>query len=193
MPAADAARIRAFATPAEWNAWLAAHHDREPELWLRLYKKASGIPSIDWEEAVVEALCWGWIDGIRKSGDDASYLQRFTPRRRGSVWSQKNRSHVERLLAEGRMQPAGLAQVAEAKADGRWDAAYEGSATMQVPADFLAALKAAPPTAQETFAGLNRQNLYSIAYRLNTAKRPETRAKRIGDFIAMLARGERFH
>ena len=180
-------------TPDAWSAWLAENHGREPLIWLRLYKKASGTPSITWEQAVIEALCWGWIDGQAKSLDDASWQQRFTPRRAKSGWSQKNCGHVERLIAAGRMQPAGLAQVAAAKADGRWDAAYAGSKDAETPADFMAALAAAPLAAQVTFSSLNRQNLFAIYHRLTTAKRAETRAKRIADFIAVLERGEKFH
>ncbi|MGB8812205.1 MAG: YdeI/OmpD-associated family protein [Paracoccaceae bacterium] len=189
----DPARIRAFATPQDWAHWLAENHATAPELWLRVFKKASGIQSLDWEQAVVEALAWGWIDGIKKAYDDTSYIQRFTPRRKGSIWSQKNRAHVERLLAEGRMQAPGIAHITAAQANGRWEAAYAGGAAMEIPADFLAALANAPQTARDTYADLNRQNLYAICYRLNAAKRADTRTKRIAEFIAMLARGERFH
>ena len=124
MPTADPARIRSFATPAEWDTWLAEHHATETELWIKHFKKASGIPSVNWEEAVIGALAWGWIDGVRHGLDGESYLQRFTPRRPKSPWSMKNRTHVDRLLTEGKMHPAGLAQVQAAKADGRWEAAY---------------------------------------------------------------------
>lgn len=181
----------ALPTPDAWSAWLAENHGREPLIWLRLYKKASGILSITWEQAVIEALCWGWIDGQTKSLDETSWQQRFTPRRAKSIWSQKNCGHVERLIAEGRMQPAGLAQVAAAKADGRWDAAYAGSKDAETPDDFLVALAAGPSAAQATFDSLNRQNLFAIYHRLTLAKRPETRAKRIADFIDMLERGEK--
>lgn len=181
-----------FATPADWRAWLQAHHATTPELTLKLYKKASGTPSITWEEAVIEALAFGWIDSTKRPGGSDHWLQRFSPRKPRSGWSQKNRTHVEKLIAEGRMTPAGLAQVQAAKADGRWDAAYAGGKDAKVPQDFLDAL-AHNPKAAETYKTLNAQNLFAIYYRLTTAKRPETRAKRIADFLAMLERGERFH
>ena len=181
-----------FATPEDWRAWLEAHHATDTEVMLKLYKKASGTPSITWEEAVIEALAFGWIDGIKRSGDDVHWLQRFTPRKPRSTWSQKNRTHVERLIATGRMAPAGLAQVKAAQADGRWDLAYSGGKSAEVPQDFLEAL-AQNPDAARSYDSLNAQNRYAIYYRLTTAKRPVTRAKRIADFVALLARGERFH
>ena len=180
-----------FATPEDWSNWLAANHATETELWIRLFRKASSTPSITWEQAVIEALCWGWIDGQTKPFDDTSWQQRFTPRRKGGSWSQKNVGHAERLIADGRMQPAGLAHIDAAKASGRWDAAYAGSANAEVPPDFLAALALAPDTAKLAFAGLDRKNIFAIYHRLLSAKRPETRAKRIDDFIATLSRGER--
>ena len=180
-------------TPAHWNDWLSLHHAGTAEVWLKLYRKGSGIPSIDWEQAVIEALCWGWIDGQKKSGDGTFWLQRFTPRRKGSGWSQKNCGHVERLIGDGRMAASGLAQVAAAKADGRWQAAYSGSKGAVVPDDFLAALAAASDPARTMFASLNRQNVFAIYIRVTTARRPETRAKRIADFVAMLARGEKLY
>ncbi|MFM7333400.1 MAG: YdeI/OmpD-associated family protein [Tabrizicola sp.] len=179
-----------FATPQDWRAWLEAHHAMETELTLKLYKKASGILSITWEEAVIEALAFGWIDGVKRPGDDTYWLQRFTPRKPRSGWSQKNRAHAEKLIAEGRMAPAGLAQVHAAKADGRWEAAYAGGKDAQVPQDFLDALT---PAAAATYQTLNAQNRFAIYYRLTSAKRPETRAKRMADFVAMLERGERLY
>lgn len=179
-----------FATPGDWREWLAAHHATESEAILKLYRKGSGIPSITWEEAVIEALAYGWIDGVKRSGGPDYWLQRFTPRKARSAWSQKNRTHAEHLISEGRMAPAGLKQVEAAKADGRWDAAYAGSREAEVPQDFLDALT---PEAALTYATLNAQNRYAIYYRLTTAKRPETRAKRIAEFVALLSRGERFH
>lgn len=179
-----------FATPQAWRAWLEANHATAPEAVLKLYKKASGILSITWEEAVIEALAFGWIDGVKRPGDDQHWLQRFTPRKPRSAWSQKNRAHVEKLIAEGRMTPAGLKQVEAAKADGRWGAAYAGGKDAQVPQDFLDALT---PAATATYKTLNAQNRFALYYRLTTAKRPETRAKRIADFVAMLERGERFY
>lgn len=180
-----------FATPQDWANWLAINHSTETELWIRLFRKASGTPSITWEQAVIEALCWGWIDGQTKPFDETSWQQRFTPRRKGGTWSQKNVGHAERLIADGRMQPAGLVHIEAAKANGRWDAAYAGSKDAEIPADFMLALAAGPATAQASFAKLNRQNLFAIYHHLISAKRPETRAKRIADFVAKLAQGER--
>lgn len=179
-----------FATPEDWRAWLGAHHATATEVTLKLYKKSSGIPSITWEEAVIEALAFGWIDGIKRPGDDRHWLQRFTPRKPRSGWSQKNRAHAEKLIAEGRMTPAGLKQVEAAKADGRWDVAYAGGKDAQVPQDFLDALTLA---AAATYATLNARNRFAIYYRLTTAKRPETRTKRFAEIMAVLERGERFY
>jgi uncharacterized protein YdeI (YjbR/CyaY-like superfamily) len=180
------------ATAQHWNDWLRDHHGTQTEVMLRLFRKGSGAASVTWEEAVVEALAWGWIDSIKLPYDDQSWLQRFSPRKARSVWSQKNRAHVEALIAKGRMQPAGLAHVTAAQANGRWDTAYAGAKDAQVPADFLAAL-ALNPQAQAVYATLNAANRYAIYHRLTTAKRVETRTKRITDFVAMLARGEVFH
>ena len=177
-----------FATPQDWRDWLQANHATTPELTLKLYKKASGTPSITWEEAVIEALAFGWIDSTKRPGGPDHWFQRFSPRKPRSGWSQKNRAHVEKLIADGRMTLAGLTQVQAAKADGRWDAAYAGGKNAQVPQDFLNALT---PEAAQTYRTLNAQNRFAIYYRLTTAKRPETRAKRIADFVAMLGRGER--
>jgi uncharacterized protein YdeI (YjbR/CyaY-like superfamily) len=141
---------------------------------------------------VIEALAWGWIDGVKRSQDAQSWVQRFTPRRARSGWSQRNRGHAERLIAAGRMQASGLAQVTAAKADGRWDTAYAGR-DFTVPQEFLDALAAASDSARAHFAGLNRKNLFALYYRLTTAKRAETRAKRLAEFVAMMERGERFH
>jgi uncharacterized protein YdeI (YjbR/CyaY-like superfamily) len=179
-----------FATPAAWRAWLEAHHATTAELTLKLYKKASGIPSITWEEAVIEALAFGWIDSTKRPGGEDHWLQRFTPRKPRSGWSQKNRAHVEKLIAEGRLTPAGLLHVDAAKADGRWDAAYAGGRDAQVPQDFLDALT---PKAANAYETLNAKNRFAIYYRLTTAKRPETRGKRIAEFVAMLERGEVFY
>lgn len=192
MPEPDPNRIRAFATPDDFWTWLEVNHTSEPELWLKIYKKASGKPSVDWNEAVIEALCWGWIDGVKKSLDEEAFLQRFTPRRAGSNWSKRNREHVERLLGEGRMQPPGMVHVEAAQADGRWEAAYTPASEMTIPEDFIAAL-AERPTAQAFFATLNKQNLYAIGYRLQTAKKPETRQKRFNQFLAMLEKGEKLY
>jgi uncharacterized protein YdeI (YjbR/CyaY-like superfamily) len=192
MPEPDKTRIRSFEdAPAFWQ-WLAQNHDSEPELWLKIYKKGSGQKTIDWEGAVIEALCWGWIDGIKKPLDDQAYLQRFTPRRPGSNWSKRNREHVERLMAEGRMQEPGLIHVRAAQADGRWQSAYAPASEMTMPEDFMAALEERP-FAKAFFETLNRQNRYAIAYRLQTAKKPETRQKRFDSFLAMLEKEEKLY
>ena len=187
-----AAASVAFATSAHLDKWLRANHARATELWVRIYKKGSGTPSVDWNDCVVAALAWGWIDGHKKSLDEDSFLQRLTPRRPKSNWSQKNCAHAERLIAEGLMQPAGLAHVEAARADGRWAQAYAGSATMVIPDDFLAAL-GKNAAAKRFYATLDRRNLFSIYHRVTTAKREATRTKRIADIVAKLARGEVFH
>ena len=181
-----------FADGAAFGRWLAMNHAAETEVLVQMFKASSGVPSIKWEEAVIEALAWGWIDGVKRTLDAVSWVQRFTPRRARSVWSQRNRDHVERLIAAGRMQGPGLAQVVAAQADGRWDAAYAGAA-FEVPEDFLQALAGASQVAQAHYAGLNRKNLFAIYYRLTTAKRPETRATRVAEFLAMMERGARFY
>ncbi len=181
-----------FASVEGWAEWLAKNHNKTSEAHLRMFKAGSGIPSVTWEQAVIEALAWGWIDGVKRSVDAQSWVQRFTPRRARSGWSQRNRDHAERLIAAGRMQPPGLAQVAAAKADGRWDAAYAGR-DFEVPPDFQIALAVASDGARLHFAGLNRKNLFAIYYRLVTAKRADTRAKRVAEFVGMMERGERFY
>jgi uncharacterized protein YdeI (YjbR/CyaY-like superfamily) len=178
-----------FETPEQLHTWLQAHHAREPELWVRIYKKGTGLPSVTWDDCVVAALMWGWIDGQRKSLDDTAFLQRLTPRRARSGWSQKNVQHAERLIAEGHMQPPGLAQAEAARADGRWASAYAGSATMEMPEDFLAALQQ-HPAVLAFYATLKRQQLFTIYYRLTSAKRAQTRQKRIVEFLEKLGRGE---
>ncbi|MBP2161307.1 MULTISPECIES: YdeI/OmpD-associated family protein [Asticcacaulis] len=185
----DPARVRAFATPAGFSAWLSDNHASQTELWLQLYKKASGVPSLTWAEAVVEALAWGWIDGIKKSNDDASWYQRFTPRKGKSIWSKINCDHVDRLIREGRMQPSGLVHVEAAKADGRWDAAYQASSAMEFPAAFLDRIKA-DATTQATFDGLKKAQRYSMYHRLTTAKREATREALMTKMLEALSRGE---
>ena len=176
-----------------WRAWLAEHHAEQAGVWLVLAKKGTEKPtSLTYDQALVEALCHGWIDGQVRRRNETTYRQRFTPRRRRSSWSKRNTEIAEQLLAEGRMHAAGIAEIERAKGDGRWDAAYAGPATMKVPADLAAAL-AAEPKAQATFESLNRQNRYAILYRIETAKRADTRARRITEFVAMLARGETIH
>lgn len=184
--------ILAFDTPAAFAAWLAEHHAESPGIWLRLAKAASGIPSPTYAEALDEALCYGWIDGQKRSGDADTWLQKFTPRGPRSIWSKVNRDKVAALAAAGRMQPAGLDQVERAKADGRWDAAYDSQRTAQVPADLQQALDA-NDDARAFFGTLNGANRYAVLWRVQTAKRPETRAKRIANLVAMLGRGEKPH
>jgi uncharacterized protein YdeI (YjbR/CyaY-like superfamily) len=178
-----------FANVAEFDAWLAANHKTARVVWARQAKKASGIPSITWDEAVDVALCWGWIDGQRQALDETWFLQRFTPRGVRSRWSKINRDRIARLVAEGRMQPAGLAEVARAKADGRWEAAYDSAKTATVPDDLAAALDATPG-ARASFDGLNAATRFSVLYRVQDAKRPETRKRRIESMVAALGRGE---
>ncbi len=188
----DPKRIKSFRTEAAFEAWLAAHHDREPELWLKIHKKGSGAPSVTNAQAIDVALCWGWIDGIRKSFDERSFLQRFSPRKARSVWSQINRDNVARLTAAGRMTPHGQRQIDAAKADGRWDAAYAPmrSATLAtLPADLRAAIQA-NPRAEKTLQTLGRPNLFALAFRTNNMKTPAGRAKKIATLVAMLERGE---
>ncbi|WAC48436.1 YdeI/OmpD-associated family protein [Asticcacaulis sp. SL142] len=179
----------AFETPEHLSDWLATHHATKRELWVRIFKKQSGTPSVTWEDCVVASLTWGWIDGHKKSLDEVSFLQRLSPRRPKSNWSQKNCDHAERLITESRMQPSGLAHVETAKQDGRWDKAYAGSANFVIPDDFLAAL-AASPQAKAGFEGLNRAHLFAIYHRLHTAVRPQTRQKRMDDILVKLTRGE---
>jgi uncharacterized protein YdeI (YjbR/CyaY-like superfamily) len=182
----------AFQNAKELSEWLMSHHQRSSEVWVQIFKKGSGKQSVTWTDCVIEAIRFGWIDAQKLALDEASFLQRLTPRKQKSNWSAKNREHATRLIAEGRMTPAGLAHVEAAKADGRWDSAYEGSATMTTPQDFLDTLEAMP-AAKAFFQTLDRKNLYTIYYRLHTAKRPETRAKRLSQILAQLDRGERFH
>lgn len=181
-----------FATPAELHAWFVEHHTSATELWLGIAKKGSGRPSVTYAEALDEALCFGWIDGLKKSHDDTSFKQRFTPRKARSMWSQINVGHVARLVAEGRMTPAGQAQVDAAQRDGRWEAAYQGGAQSTVPADLQAILDAEPALAT-FFGGLDRANRYAVLYRLQTAGKPETRAKRLATIAAMLRERRVYH
>jgi uncharacterized protein YdeI (YjbR/CyaY-like superfamily) len=178
------------ADAAAWRRWLRAHHKDPTGVWLVLAKKHTTDPtSLTYAEAVDEALCHGWIDGQARPRDDGSYLQRYTPRRARSAWSKRNVGIIDRLRAEERMHPAGEAEVERAKADGRWEAAYAGSASIEMPADLAAALRA-EPRAQAMFDILTSQNRYAVLYRTASAKRSETRARRIEQFVSMLARGE---
>jgi len=190
--AADMPRPRSFRSSKEFRAWMAKEHARSPGLLLRIHKKESGVPSVTYAEALDQALCFGWIDGQKLPFDASSWVQKFTPRRAKSSWSKKNVAHVGRLIREGQMTPAGLNEVEAAKADGRWAAAYDSPATATVPPEFVKAL-ARNPKAKKFYATLNKANLYAIAYRLQTAKRSETKIKRMRLIIDMLARGEKFH
>jgi uncharacterized protein YdeI (YjbR/CyaY-like superfamily) len=175
---------------AAWRMWLAAHHDEAAGVWLVLAKKGTAAPtSLTYDEALEEALCYGWIDGQVQRRDGTTYRQRFTQRRRRSPWSARNVDLVTRLAAQGRLQPAGRAEIERARADGRWEAAYAGQRTIEVPPDLAAAL-AAQPRAQAMFDILSSQNRYAVVWRVHTAKRAETRARRITEYVAMLARGE---
>ena len=178
-----------FANAEAWEAWLAEHHTDSDGVWVKFAKKASGIPTVVYKEAVREALRYGWIDGHTKRVDDDYYIQRFMPRRARSRWSKINRAKAEALIASGAMQPAGLAEVERAKADGRWEAAYDAPSTATVPDDLRAALDR-DRAANELFERLDSQNRYAILHRLQDAKKPETRARRIEKFVAMLSRGE---
>ncbi len=184
----DPKRVQAFADAEAFHAWLRDNHAGEPEVWIRIYKVASGTPSVSWKDAIPMALCWGWIDGVRKSLDEDSFLQRFTPRGPKSSWSEINVAHVERLIAEGRMQPAGLRQVEAARADGRWEKTYRVKGA-EVPDDLRAAIDA-EPKAMALFAELTSQNRFALIHRTNALKTEAGRKKKIADFVAMLARGE---
>jgi uncharacterized protein YdeI (YjbR/CyaY-like superfamily) len=185
-------QTQAFPSASDFDAWLDAEHDRVPGLFLKIAKKSAGIPSITAAEAVEVALCHGWIDGRGNRVDDDWFTVRYTPRRPKSVWSLKNVETVARLIAEGRMRPAGLAAVQAAQADGRWDRAYAGPATITVPDDLAAAL-AAEPAAEAFFAALDGTNRYSVLWRVHTAATPQTRANRIAACVRMLAEGRTFH
>ena len=189
MPEPDPLRINTFAIPKDLNQWLKVHYATESELWVKIYKKNTGIESVTWNDVVIEALCWGWIDGIKKSIDDQAYLQRITPRKSRSNWSKRNTEHVERLINEGRMMEAGLLHVRAAKADGRWGNAYVVS-EMEVPSDFLAALESKPKVKQ-FYETLNKSRRSAIAYGLTSAKKPETRQRRFAKFINMLVHQEK--
>jgi uncharacterized protein YdeI (YjbR/CyaY-like superfamily) len=179
-----------FADAAAWRDWLRGHHASQPGVWLVLAKKGTTEPtSLSYDQALEEALCHGWIDGQARRRDETTYRQRFTPRRKKSSWSQRNVGIVTRLTSEGRMHPAGVAEVERAKSDGRWDAAYAGQASTQTPPELAEALSA-EPKAQAMFDILTSQNRYAIIYRIENAKRPETRARHIEQFVAMLARGD---
>lgn len=181
-------------TDAEgWSRWLAQHGRQSEGVWLVLAKKATAeVTSLTYDEALEEAICHGWVDGQLSRGDERAYRRRFTPRRPGSAWSKRNVSLADKLLEEGRMRPEGLAAIERAKADGNWGRAYEGQAAIEVPSDLASALAANPP-ALAMFEGLDAANRYAVLYRVATAKREETRRRRVEQFVAMLARGETVH
>lgn len=181
-----------FSSQKKWRSWLLKNYDKVDGIWMLLYKKDSGIKSINYDQALEEALCFGWIDGLRKKYDEKSYLQKFTPRRKRSIWSKRNRSKAEQLTKEGKIHKAGLAEIDKAKNDGRWEKAYDSHTTMKIPDDFLKELSKYPK-ALTFFKSLNKTNLYSIGYRLQTAKKPETRQKRMKLIIEMMKQENKFH
>jgi len=189
---ADDLPILLFATPADLEAWLEGNHAESDGIWLKIAKKGAEEPSVTYPEALELALCFGWIDSQKRGHDDQHFLQRFTPRRPRGRWSKINREKAEALIAAGAMRPTGLAEVEAAQGDGRWEAAYEGQRTAQVPDDLRRELDASPAAA-EFFAGLDGANRYAVIYRLNDAKKPETRERRLRKFVAMLERGEKIH
>jgi len=188
----DPGKVLEFEDAQGFHKWLAKNHGGASEVWLKIHKTGSGLPSITAKEAIDVVLCWGWIDGLRKAYDDKSYLQRYTPRGPKSIWSQINVRNVARLIGEGRMTAHGLKQVELAKADGRWDRAYAGGKDMTLPDDLLAAV-AAEPKAKKTLAKLNAQNRYALAFRLHNMKTEAGRKRKIAAFVEMLKKGETIH
>jgi uncharacterized protein YdeI (YjbR/CyaY-like superfamily) len=184
--------VLTFTSSKDFTSWLAKHHKVSSGVWMRIFKIESGVPTITYAQALDVALCYGWIDGQKKAYDAESWLQKFTPRRRKSIWSKRNREHVERLVKLGIMEPAGVEEVEAAKADGRWDQAYESPGKMTIPKDFLNKL-AKNKKAEAFFKTLNRTNIYSIVWRLQTAKKPETRDRRMIAILKMLKEGKKFH
>jgi uncharacterized protein YdeI (YjbR/CyaY-like superfamily) len=184
--------VMSFERQEDWSSWLDQQHATAPGIWLRIAKKASGIASVTYDEALEAALCYGWIDGQKRSYDETSWLQKFTPRGAKSIWSKINREKAQRLIESGRMRPAGLEAVERARQDGRWEAAYDSHRTASVPEDFQAALDE-NAEAQAFFATLNSANRYAILFRIQTAKKPETRAKWIQEFIKMLEQHKTLH
>ncbi len=192
MSAAPELPLIWFPSRQAWEGWLAEQHGSSQGLWLKIAKKGSGIDTVSYAEALAVALCYGWIDSQKAGFDDAYFLQRFTPRKARSKWSKINCDKVAELVRKGEMRPAGLAEVERAKADGRWDAAYESQSAATIPDDFQRALDR-NTKAREFFALLDRANRYAVLYRIQDAKRPETRAKRIDQYIAMLSEGKKIH
>lgn len=188
----DPRKVREFRDAASFYRWLGRNHDRADELWIRIHKVGSGLKSITPKEAIDVVLCWGWIDGIRKGFDEKSFLQRYTPRGRKSIWSRINVDNVARLIAEGRMTEHGLKHVEAARADGRWDRAYGNSKEMTIPGDLMAAIEA-EPAAKAMLAKLNAQNRFALAFRVHTLKTEAGRKRKIAALVAMLKRGETPH
>ncbi|MEI6884095.1 MAG: YdeI/OmpD-associated family protein [Bacteroidota bacterium] len=184
--------VISFASREEWSAWLEKNHANEEGIWLKFFKKNSGTPTVVYQEALLEALCYGWIDGQLKKLDENAYIQRFTPRRKRSMWSKRNADLVLQLEKEGKMKPSGIKQVDAAKADGRWDTAYHSPSKMQVPDDFIQRLSK-NKKGLAFFNTLDKTNLYSLAFRLQTAKTPEIREKRMKAILEMMSRKEKFH
>ena len=192
MKNADSLPIMSFETQQDWERWLTEYHTKTVGIWLKIAKKETGIPSVSYAEALDSAICYGWIDGQKASFDGTYWLQKFTPRRPKSIWSKVNCDKATALIAEGRMQPAGLQQVELAKADGRWDVAYESQSKITIPADFQHELDK-NQKAMDFFSTLDSTNRYAILFRIQTAKKPETRSARIHKFIEMLAKNEKIH
>jgi len=192
MTKLSTAPIIEFKTAKAFETWIIKHHDRSNGIWLKIFKKDSKRKTISYAEALDVALCYGWIDGQKQAHDEQAWLQKFCPRKEKSIWSQKNTEHIERLINEGRMTPAGLEVVEKAKADGRWEKAYHSPSKMTIPEDFLKELSKNKKAAA-VFKDLNKTNLFSIGFRLQTAKKQETREKRMKEIIEMLAKGEKFH
>ena len=190
--AADGKPIMFFSSQKEWETWLASNHAKSDGIWMKFAKMASGVTSTNYAEALDVALCYGWIDGQAKSIDDTYYLQKFTPRRAKSIWSKRNVGKVAELIAAGKMKPSGLAAIEAAKADGRWEQAYDSPKNSTMPDDFQAVLDK-NPKAKEFFEALNKTNRYAVLWRIQTAKKPETRASRIEKLIAMLEAGQKLH
>jgi uncharacterized protein YdeI (YjbR/CyaY-like superfamily) len=185
--------IKSFSSPEQWKEWLATNYATfNNGIWLRIFKNVSGEKTITYDEALDEALCFGWIDGQKKTYDEKSWLQKFTPRRSKSIWSKRNKARVALLIEEKRMKPSGLKEIETAKKDGRWDKAYDSPSQMEIPPDFLAILEK-DQQAYEFFKKLNKANIYAIAWRLQTAKTSETREKRMGTLLEMMKNGQKLH
>lgn len=185
----DPARVHEFIDADAFYAWLSQNHDKAPEAWIKIHKLGSGLPSINAKQAIDVVLCWGWIDGVKKSFDEKSFLQRYTPRGKKSIWSQINVDNVARLEGEGRMTPHGRREVEAAKKDGRWDRAYASGKDMKIEGDFLAAIEA-NPKALSMLPTLSAQNRFALAFRVHNMKTEAGRQKKIADFVAMLERGD---